>query len=102
MRGTGDMPRSGIAVLVSCLMAVGGVEVAWSAPAGEYSRGAPARNLQSPLPPAGAATIRQAQGMDWSGPLIGAVVTGGIFLAILLLINDDADGPAATTTATLP
>jgi hypothetical protein len=41
--------------------------------------------------------------MDWSGPLIGAVVTGGIFLAVLLLINDDADGPATTsTTATLP
>jgi hypothetical protein len=59
--------------------------------------------VQSPLPPAGPATIRQAQGSDWRGPLIGAAVTSGIFLAILLLINDDADGPATTsTTATLP
>jgi hypothetical protein len=56
-----------------------------------------ARNAQSPLPPAGPATLKQAQGTDWSGPLLGAVVTGGIFLAVLLLINDDADGPATST-----
>ena len=92
-----------MAVLLSCLVTIGSLDAAWSAPASMASRTASVRNGQSPLPPAGPATIKLAQGTDWSGPLIGAAVTGGIFLAVLLLINDDADGPAAsTTTATLP
>jgi hypothetical protein len=96
------MPGNMIAWLLSCLVTIGTLETAWSATIGAPMR-ASARNLQSPLPPAGPATIRQAQGADWRGPLIGAAVTSGIFLAVLLLINDDADGPATTsTTATLP
>jgi hypothetical protein len=97
------MSRTSIAVLLSCLMAVGSLEAAArsAAAAAPGSIRAP-RNTQSPLPPAGPATIKQAQAADWTGPLIGAAVTGGIFLAVLLLINDDADGPATTaTTATL-
>ena len=94
------MSRRAIAVLLSCLMTVATFDTAWSIqPAGPAPK-APARNAQGPLPPAGPATIKQAQGADWTGPLIGAAVTGGIFLAVLLLINDDADGPA-TSTATL-
>jgi len=97
------MPGKSIAMLLSCLVTIGSFNAAWSAPASTAPRIAPVRNAQSPLPPAGPATIKLAQGADWSGPLIGAAVTGGIFLAVLLLINDDADGPAAsTTTATLP
>jgi len=97
------MSGKSIAVLLSCLLTFGSVEAAWSAPASTAPRTASVRNAQSPLPPAGPATIKLAQGADWTGPLIGAAVTGGIFLAVLLLINDDADGPAATTTtATLP
>ena len=97
------MSGKSIAVVLSCLMTVGSLDVAWSAPASRASQTAPVRNAQSPLPPAGPATVKLAQAADWSGPLIGAAVTGGIFLAVLLLINDDADGPAAsTTTATLP
>jgi hypothetical protein len=97
------MSGKSIAVFLSCLVTVGSLDAAWSAPASTALRTAPVRNAQSPLPPAGPATIKLAQGADWSGPLIGAVVTGGIFLAVLLLINDDADGPATTTTtATLP
>jgi len=88
-------PKS-IAVILSCLVLVQGA--AWAAPALHPSPSVPLKNTTSPLPPAGPATIKQAQGMDWSGPLIGAAVTGGIFLAVLLLINDDADGPFTTTT----
>lgn len=97
------MPGKSIAMLLSCLVTIGSFDAAWSAPASRASQTASVRNAQTPLPPAGPATIKLAQGADWSGPLIGAAVTGGIFLAVLLLINDDADGPAAsTTTATLP
>ena len=91
------MSGKSIAVLLSCLMAVGSLDTAWSATSVKPPRVSPAQNMHSPLPPAGPATIKQAQGADWSGPLIGAVVTGGIFLAVLLLINDDADGPATST-----
>ena len=91
-----------IAVLLSCLVMIGSLDIAWSAPASAPPPAASVRNAQPPLPPAGPATVKQAQGTDWSGPFIGAAVTGGIFLAVLLLINDDADGPAITTTATLP
>lgn len=86
-----------IAVLLSCFMAVGSLDSAWSATPAMPPRVSPAQNKQSPLPPAGPATIKQAQGTDWSGPLLGLAVTGGIFLAVLLLINDDADGPATST-----
>ena len=90
-----------VAMVLFCLVTLGSVEAAWSAPASTPPQTASARNAQSPLPPAGPATIKQAQGADWTGPLLGAAVTAGIFLAVLLLINDDADGPA-TSTATLP
>jgi hypothetical protein len=97
------MSGKSIAVLLSFFMTIGSLDAAWSAPASAPPPAGSVRNAQSPLPPAGPATIKQAQGTDWSGPLLGAVVTGGIFLAVLLLINDDADGPAtSTTTATLP
>jgi len=91
------MSCKSIAVLLSCLIAAAGFDSAWSAPTAEPPRTGSARNVQPPLPPAGPATIKQAQGNDWRGPLIGAAITGGIFLAVLLLINDDADGPTVTT-----
>lgn len=84
-------------MLLSCLMTVGSIQAALAEQNPTQTHRAPAPNAKSPLPPAGPATIKQAQAADWSGPLIGAAVTGGIFLAVLLLINDDADGPAATT-----
>lgn len=87
-----------IAALMSCLMTVATFDTAFSASTAAPPSAARARNVQSPLPPAGPATLKQAQGTDWTGPLLGAAVTGGIFLAVLLLINDDADGPATTAT----
>ena len=90
------MSLKSIALALSCVVMI--QSAAWSAPAARPSPAAPSRNTMAPLPPAGPATIKQAQGADWSGPLIGAGVAGGIFLAVLLLINDDAEGPFATST----
>jgi len=63
--------------------------------AGSFNLGV---GIASPLPPGGAAGVKQAQGADWNGPLIGAAVTGGIFLAMLLLIDGDDTGPVTSTT----
>ena len=91
------MSLKSIAVVLSCVMMM--QSPAWSAPAIQRSPTAPIRYAIAPLPPGGVAPIKKAQGNDWSGPLIGAAVAGGIFLAVLLLINDDAQGPFATTTS---
>jgi len=91
------MSFKSIAVVLSCLVMMQGP--AWSASDSTPRPPASATNAASPLPPAGPATVKQAQGMDWSGPLLGAAVTAGIFLAVLLLINDDAEGPFTTTTS---
>ena len=90
------MSFKSIAVVLSLLVTI--QSPAWSAPVTAPPPSPPARNAAPPLPPGGPATIKQAQGTDWSGPLLGAAVTAGIFLAVLLLINDDAEGPFTTTT----
>jgi hypothetical protein len=46
-----------------------------------------------PLPAGGAATVRTAQGTETNGVLLGAAVTGSIFLALLLLVDGDDTGP---------
>ena len=82
------MPRTLIATLLAGIVMIG---TAGAAP--------PSAPQTSPLPPGGAAGIKQAQGADWSGPLIGAAVTDGIFLALLLLVDTDDDGPVTSTTS---
>jgi hypothetical protein len=59
---------------------------------------APIKN-QSPLPPGGAAGIKQAQGSEID-PLLAGGIVAGIFLVGVLLIgdNDDDDNGVATTT----
>ena len=54
---------------------------------------------QSPLPPGGAAGIKQAQGSEID-PLLAGGIVAGIFLVGVLLIgdNDDDDNGVATTT----
>ena len=56
---------------------------------------APAKRV-APLPPGRAAGIRQAQG-EGGGLLLGAAVTGGIFLAMILLIDGDDSVTTVTT-----
>jgi len=84
------MQRHAIAVLLSALMMVGTSSAAWSA----------SQTNTAPLPPAGAAGIKQAQG-EGGGVLVGAAVTVGIFLAMVLLI-DDGDEGVSTSTGTAP
>jgi len=91
------MPRTLIATLLLSIVMIGTIDAAGSAPAAGATRPSAAR--MSPLPPGGAAGVRQAQGADWSGPLIGAAVTGGIFLALLLLVDTDDEGPVTSTTS---
>ena len=86
------MTRTSIAVLFSAAVMIGSLDTAWSAPNANLTASNSVQKNESPLPPGGAAGIRQAQGTDWSGPLIGAAVTGGIFLAILLLVEGDDSG----------
>ena len=92
------MPNGSIAVLLSSVVIVGSANAAWAASIAAPAPSTSVSRIASPLPPGGAAGIKQAQGADWSGPLIGAAVTGGIFLAMLLLIDGDDTGPVTSTT----
>jgi Ion channel len=83
------MSKIALAALLSCVVMIGSPCAAWTAPNAAPAPSASAPRLASPLPPGRAAGVKQAQRTDWSGPLIGAAVTGGIFLAMLLLIDND-------------
>ena len=89
------MSRKLLAVLVSTAMAFGSVTTsAWSAgePAKQAMTAVAAKN-QSPLPAAGAAGIKQAQGAgDNSALILGGLVVGSILLALLLTEDDDGGG----------
>jgi hypothetical protein len=64
-------------------------EAAWAGPASK-----PVQTANSPaLPAGGAATVRTAQGNETNGVLLGAAVTGSIFLAFLLLVDGGDSGP---------
>jgi hypothetical protein len=96
------MSRKMMAVLVSTAMAFSSIGTsAWSAgePAKQTTQSA-AKN-QSPLPAAGAAGIKQAQGAgDNSALILGGLLVGSIILALLITDNDDDDdnsGPPTTT-----
>jgi hypothetical protein len=93
------MPNVAIAALLSCVVMIGSANAAWAQPNATPSPPASALRTASPLPPGGAAGIKQAQGTDWSGPLLGAAVTGGIFLGLLLLVDSDDSGPVTSTTS---
>ena len=94
------MSRKLLAVLVSTAMAFGSVTTsAWSAgePAKQATTAVAAKN-QSPLPAAGAAGIKQAQGAgDNSALILGGLIVGSIVLALLLTEDDDGGGGPITT-----
>ncbi|MET0594848.1 MAG: hypothetical protein ABW133_19260 [Polyangiaceae bacterium] len=96
------MSRKLMAVLVSTALAFGNVTTsAWAA--GEPAKAAQtsiATKNQSPLPAAGAAGIKQAQGAgDNSALILGGLIVGSIVLALLLTQDDDDDsgGPPSGT-----
>ena len=96
------MSRKLMAVLVSTAMAFGSVTTsAWSAgePAKQATQASVAAKNQSPLPAAGAAGIKQAQGAgDNSALILGGLIVGSIILAILLTEDDEDNDSGPITT----
>ena len=96
------MSRKLMAVLVSTAMAFGTVTTnAWAAgePAKQAAQTSVAAKNQSPLPAAGAAGIKQAQGAgDNSALILGGLIVGSIVLALLLVDDDDDGGGPPTGT----
>ena len=97
------MSRKLMAVLVSTALAFGNVTTgAWAAgePAKQATQTSAAKN-QSPLPAAGAAGIKQAQGAgDNSALILGGLIVGSIVLALLLTEDDDDDSGGGPPTGT--
>ena len=99
------MVRKMVALLVSSAVLIGGMNAALAQgaspqPAGTaVSTTAKAGGNSTPLPPGGAAGIRQAQGGgDTVWHIIGLGFLGGVVLAMILVGNDEDDEPVPTTT----
>ena len=106
-KGGSVMVRKMVALLVSGAVLLGGMNVALAqgAPAGKTAlavsttQDAKTDRNSTPLPPGGAAGIRQAQGGGetiWT--IIGLGFFGGVVLAMIFVGNDEGDGSATTTT----
>ena len=100
------MVRKMVALLVSSAVLVGGMNAALAQgvspqPAGTaVSTNAKADGNSTPLPPGGAAGIRQAQGGgDTVWHIIGLGFLGGVVLAMIFVGNDEDDEIPATTTS---
>ena len=94
------MSRKLMAVLVSTAMAFSSVATsAWSAGEPTKQTTQTAAKNQSPLPAAGAAGIKQAQGAgDNTALILGGLIVGSIVLALLLTQDDDDVGGGPPTT----
>ena len=97
------MSRKLMAILVSSAMAFGSVSTsAWSAPDAttqtQAVQTADAVKNQSPLPPGGAAGIKQAQGFEDSPWLGLGLVAAVVVIAWILLDDDDEDDDSSSGT----
>ncbi len=101
------MTRKLMAILVSSALVFGNVSTsAWSA--SDTAGAQPTETVQTssfvknepPLPPAGAAGIKQAQGFVQDFPLLTiAIVAGVVALVWILLDEDDDDDDAPPSTS---
>jgi hypothetical protein len=103
------MVRKMVALLVSGAVLIGGMNAALAQgasaqPAGTSSisttQNAKADSNSTPLPPGGAAGIRQAQGGGetvWN--IIGLGFLGAVVLAMIFVGNDEDDETPSTTTS---
>lgn len=102
------MVRKMVALLVSGAVWLGGMNAALAqaaspqpVPSVSTTQDAKADRNSTPLPPGGAAGIRQAQGTSgetiWT--IIGIGFFGGVVLAMILVGNDEGDGSMTTTTS---
>jgi len=101
------MVRKMVALLVAGAVLIGGtnaaVAQAASAQSGDTAisttHNAKADVNSSPLPPGGAAGIRQAQGGgETAWHIIGLGFLGGVVLAMIFVGNDESDDETPTTT----
>ena len=101
------MSRKLMAALLSSVLVLGNVSTsAWSAPdvsganqAQSVQVADPAKN-QAPLPPAGAAGIKQAQGLIGEYPILTLVLVAGAIALVWILLDDDDDDEEAPSTST--
>jgi hypothetical protein len=93
------MSRKLMAVLLSSTLVLGSVSTsAWSQ-AQSVQSGEQAKN-QAPLPPAGAAGIKQAQGIFGEYPLLTLALVAGAVALVWILLDDDDDDEEAPSTGT--
>ena len=98
------MVRKVVALLVSGAVLVGGMNAALAqAPSPQPANTAistKADGNPTPLPPGGAAGIRQAQGGgDTAWHIVGLGFLGGVVLAMIFVGNDEDDETPTTTTS---
>lgn len=96
------MTRKLMAILVSSTLVLGNVNSAWSASGTEgtqqtqWVQTASLVKNESPLPPAGAAGIKQAQGFVQDYPLLTIALVAGIVALVWILVDDDDDDDDST------
>ena len=94
------MSRKFTALLVStALLLASSSTSAWSSDQAQLSVQGTAVANQTPLPPGGAAGIKQAQGAQ-NNVLLGLGVVVGLFVAGVLLLGDDDDDDTSSSTGT--
>jgi len=97
------MSRTLMIVLLSSALAFGGMSTrAWSAAdvsVGQTAQTVDAKN-QAPLPPAGPAGIKQAQGFFEDNRLLTLALIGAVLVGIWILLEDDDDDEVPSTTGT--
>jgi len=96
------MSRKFTAWLVSGALVFGNAGTgAWSAESeplrAQAVQSQPVSNNQAPLPPGGAAGIKEAQGFDDS-PWLGVGIVVALFVAGVLLLDDEDDDDGSTST----
>jgi hypothetical protein len=100
------MVRKMVALLVSSAVLLGSMNAAFAQGGAAQLGNAPASTTakidrnSTPLPPGGAAGIRQAQGNGetiWT--IIGLGFLGGVVLAMIFVGNDEDDQTVVTTTS---
>ena len=101
------MSRTLMAALLSSALLLGNVSTsAWSAP--DVSGANQVQSVQgtdqaknhAPLPPAGAAGIKQAQGFIGEYPLLTLALVAGAVALVWILLDDDDDEDEAPSTGT--
>jgi hypothetical protein len=94
------MSRKLMAALLSSTLILGSVSTsAWSAPDAANQTQSDQTN-RAPLPPAGAAGIKQAQGFIQDYPILTIALIGGVIALVWILLDDDDDDEEVPSTGT--